>query len=71
MTAGVRACTGTHALLFQAKDVAENTFVMTLAALDLSRYCSSLRCSFIHSPRKPFGPTGSQTDSVFHPQIQV
>ncbi|TNM96078.1 hypothetical protein fugu_017161 [Takifugu bimaculatus] len=36
------------ASLAKAKDVAENTFVMTLAALDLSRYCSSLRsrCDF-------------------------
>lgn len=57
MTAGVAACTGTHALLFQAKDVAENTLVMTLDALDLSLYSSSLRCSF--SP--------SFTTSTFQP----
>lgn len=43
------SCHG-DSLLFQAKDVAENTFVMALDALDLSLYRSSLRCGLVHSP---------------------
>lgn len=58
---GVRACTGTHALLFQAEDAAGDAFVMTLDALNLGLYCSSLRCSFTRSPRGPFSPMGRPT----------
>lgn len=44
------SCHG-DSLLFQAK-VEENTFVVALDALDLSLYCSSLRCGLVHSPGK-------------------